>query len=99
MEDRPQRVPVGGAVQSGAPVLPIASWGQEKILRSWRGLRRARVYIRVGEPVSLEATDFSAPNLRRESERVMRKLAALLPEEYRGVYAAADSAAVTRNAA
>ncbi len=73
------------AARSGAPVLPIAAWGHERLAKSWRRLRRAEAWIRVGEPVTVP-NDVAPAALQRETERIMRRLATLLPESYRGVY-------------
>lgn len=63
---------------SGAPVIPVGLWGVEHI-----GVgRRPQVHVRTGEPISLprEAGNDEA------TDRIMRAIAALLPEAYRGVY-------------
>ena len=73
------------AAQASVPVIPIAAWGHEKMADSWRRLRRPRVHLRSGEAINVPA-DVSIPALRHETERIMRTLAALLPESYRGVY-------------
>ena len=68
------------ALRANTPVVPVAIWGVEKINRE---LRRAQVHARVGPAISF------APDLSAEAatEQLMRAIAALLPEEYRGVYA------------
>ena len=71
------------ALRANTPVVPVAIWGMEKINRELRRLRRAQVHARVGPAISF------APDLSAEAatEQLMRAIAALLPEEYRGVYA------------
>jgi len=71
------------ALRANTPVVPVAIWGVEKINRELRRLRRAQVHARVGPAISF------APDLSAEAatEQLMRAIAALLPEEYRGVYA------------
>lgn len=60
----PQEWPMRGrtgaarlALQTGAPVVPIAHWGAQQVLprygKSLRILPRKRVYVRAGEPVDL----------------------------------------------
>ncbi|HQZ52478.1 MAG TPA: lysophospholipid acyltransferase family protein, partial [Thermoflexales bacterium] len=69
------------ALRANTPVVPVAIWGVEKINRELRRLRRAQVHARVGPAISF------APDLSAEAatEQLMRAIAALLPEEYRGV--------------
>lgn len=75
---------------SGAPILPVAVTGVEHVPRAWLGLRRARVRVTLGEPFRLPALDHKprAAELFEHADLVMRRLADLLPEEYRGVYSA-----------
>ena len=74
------------ATQAGAPVVPMAAWGQERLGRSWRRLRRAPVRVRFGPPLVFATTAPSGRELREYSDAVMRAIAAQLPVEYRGVY-------------
>jgi 1-acyl-sn-glycerol-3-phosphate acyltransferase len=73
---------------TGAPVLPIAHWGTETTMRSWLHLRRPRIGIRVGEPFTLPEIHEAdrAEGLRRNTDEIMCRLAALLPPAYRGIY-------------
>jgi 1-acyl-sn-glycerol-3-phosphate acyltransferase len=73
------------AVRTGAPVVPVAIWGQERAFRSWRRLRRAPVDVRFGASPSLGNLNASAPTV--VTTRVMVEIARLLPPEYRGAYA------------
>jgi 1-acyl-sn-glycerol-3-phosphate acyltransferase len=73
------------AIRTGAPVVPVAIWGQEEAFRSWRRLRRAPVDIRFGAPPSFGGHDASTP--AAVTTRIMAGIARLLPREYRGVYA------------
>jgi 1-acyl-sn-glycerol-3-phosphate acyltransferase len=73
------------AIRTAAPVVPVAIWGQEHALRSWRGLRRAPVDVRFGTAATYEDGDPST--LADVTTRVMVEIAQLLPHEYRGVYA------------
>jgi 1-acyl-sn-glycerol-3-phosphate acyltransferase len=72
-------------IRTGAPVVPVAIWGQERAFASWRRLRRAPVDVRFGAPPSLANVNGSAPAAVTRS--VMLEIARLLPREYRGVYA------------
>jgi 1-acyl-sn-glycerol-3-phosphate acyltransferase len=74
------------ARRSGARVLPVAVWGTEQALPRGRRLPR-RVPIRMvfGTPV-----DVALPEGRGDdgaiADQIARRVAALLPPEYRGVY-------------
>jgi 1-acyl-sn-glycerol-3-phosphate acyltransferase len=73
------------ALQAGAPILPVAITGTawRRVLPAWRRLRRPQVTLTFGQPYRLP------PGMaRREAaDAIMRRIAALLPPEYRGVYA------------
>jgi len=68
------------ALRSGAPVLPCAVWGTERVLP--RGAlipRRAPIHLRVGEPfLPVAGTPAEV------SAQIRRHVAALLPAPYRG---------------
>jgi 1-acyl-sn-glycerol-3-phosphate acyltransferase len=73
------------ALHAGVPILPVAITGTawKLVLPAWRRLRRPCVTLTFGQPYWL------APGTRRHeaADRIMRQIAALLPAEYRGVYA------------
>jgi len=77
------------ALRSGAPILPLAFHGGEKLGHNLRRLRRTEFHIRVGEPFRLEPGDGRLTQEKRQAlaDDIMRKLAALLPPAYRGEYA------------
>jgi 1-acyl-sn-glycerol-3-phosphate acyltransferase len=79
------------ALRSGAPIVPAVAWGQERMPAAWQRLGRAPVCLRIGKPFRLEPGDASAKTLRTHTSRVMSEIAALLPGEYRGRYAATDA--------
>jgi 1-acyl-sn-glycerol-3-phosphate acyltransferase len=91
----------GGVVllahHSGAPVLPIACYGAEDYRHDWARLRRAEFHVVVGEPFFLRAEAGPARRARRQqiTDEIMYQLAALLPPEYRGVYADLGAATET----
>jgi 1-acyl-sn-glycerol-3-phosphate acyltransferase len=74
------------ARKAGVPILPIALWGVERIGPSLRRLRRADVYVRVGPFLHLEEGAARSGQVEEDTERIMRAIAGMLPEEYRGVY-------------
>jgi 1-acyl-sn-glycerol-3-phosphate acyltransferase len=77
------------ASASDAPVLPMVYFGGEKFWHNIARFRRTEFYFRVGTPYRLTTRDW--PNKRESRQQVtdemMYHMAALLPEEYRGVYA------------
>lgn len=75
------------ALRSGATVLPIGVTGTEKVLQEWLRFRRPKIRVVVGEPYRLEAPEDSRYDLQTLSDQMMLRIADLLPEEYRGVYA------------
>jgi len=74
------------ATESGVPVTPVVMWGQERAWSSWLRLRRVRLELRFGAPVRVPAGPAGHRELRRYTDQIMRALAALLPETYRGIY-------------
>lgn len=68
---------------SGVPVLPMALWGVESIQPNLKRLRRTDVYIRIGAPF-IVSRDLS---IEEGTLQIMRSIAVMLPENYRGVYA------------
>jgi 1-acyl-sn-glycerol-3-phosphate acyltransferase len=71
------------ALRSGAPIVPIAITGTENVYRDWRRFRRPCVTLTFGEPFCLPPDI----NRREATDLIMRRIAALLPPSYRGVYA------------
>ena len=76
------------ASRTGAPILPMAAYGQEKVFPSLRRGRRATVRVVIGEPFTLPGTPNHAHGdlLDEYTNTIMSRLAALLPPEYRGAY-------------
>lgn len=75
------------ALRAGAPLLPVGIAGTEDVLPALRRLRRARVQMQIGPSFRLESTGDRRADLQRGTETIMRTLAALLPKDYRGIYA------------
>jgi 1-acyl-sn-glycerol-3-phosphate acyltransferase len=76
------------AARADVPIVPVALSGTEQIKRELPRLRRARVRIVVGKPFKLpESSHVRGPKLDEYTDLIMRRIAELLPEEYRGVYA------------
>jgi 1-acyl-sn-glycerol-3-phosphate acyltransferase len=75
------------ALRSGAPVLPVAIWGTEVIRLPASFSKRTRVHIVFGEPFYLTRSErLSREQVQEGTDEIMRRIAALLPTEYRGVY-------------
>ena len=78
------------AMRTGAPVIPVAITGAELAIDCWKHLRRPRLVTRFGRPLILPPLprDDRATGLQRYTDEIMCQIAALLPPEYRGFYAA-----------
>lgn len=91
-----QRPGMGAALlvfSAQVPVVPVAVMGLAGLdvnLRTF--LRRPRIHVRFGEPLTFTAPEqlMDRKALREASERMMRAIAALLPEELRGSYGEAE---------
>jgi 1-acyl-sn-glycerol-3-phosphate acyltransferase len=74
------------AAAAGAPIVPLAMSGQERLWHSWLRLRRVPIRARFGSAIPPPPRQTTAKALEEYSDRVMRALAAELPPAYRGVY-------------
>ncbi len=77
------------ASRSGAAILPIAMWGQERAMETWARLRRPKVTIRILPPIILpeSAARARTAELQTYTEELMLTVARALPPQYCGVYA------------
>ncbi|UCF09859.1 MAG: 1-acyl-sn-glycerol-3-phosphate acyltransferase [Candidatus Bipolaricaulota bacterium] len=82
------------ALRSGAPILPLAFHGGEKLRENLKRLRRTPFHIAVGEPFRIDPGSQRVDReiRRRITNEIMYRLAALLPPAYRGVYADLENA-------
>jgi len=82
------------ALKSGTPIVLVAHSGQEQLGHCLRRLRRAPVRVAFGEPFRVVAPAGKATReqMNQMTQEAMYRLAALLPERYRGVYADLDRA-------
>ena len=73
------------ALRSGIPVVPVAINGSEKAFKKFR----PRITIIYGEPMILKpkGKKITREDIDECTERVMLRIASMLPLEYRGVYA------------
>jgi 1-acyl-sn-glycerol-3-phosphate acyltransferase len=83
------------ALRTGAPILPLAHWGGEDFGRNLKRLKRTTFHTRVGKPFTLDARGEKVTSEVRQAmvDEIMVRLAELLPEPYRGEYAACDKVA------
>jgi len=78
------------AVRAKVPVVPVAVTGTQELAAYLSRLRRVPLSVTFGEPLLLtpgEGERVSSAYLETASDQVMARIAALLPGEYRGVYA------------
>jgi len=75
------------ASRTNVTMLPAAIWGTEKIISNMKRLRRSEVHLRIGQPFHLPEGRANTEQLEVYTDEVMLKIAAMLPPEYRGVYA------------
>ena len=79
------------ALRSGAALLPIGLTGTETVPTMWKRLRRPHITVTIGPPFHLPGPlgHGAARRAQLESGRdeIMRRIAALLPAQYQGVYA------------
>lgn len=76
------------ADRTQVPIVPIGQAGTERVIASWKRLRRPRVRLVVGTPFRLPGNGRAkGAELDAHTEEIMCRIAALLPPEYRGVYA------------
>jgi 1-acyl-sn-glycerol-3-phosphate acyltransferase len=77
------------AFRAGVPLVPIITWGQEKVFASLRRFRRPTIFVVIAPPFSAPEIEgkASAAQVHEFSEEIMYRIAAILPPEYRGVYA------------
>ena len=81
------------ATRADVPIVPAAVSGTEKIMQNLARLRRTEVRVAVGEPFHLpESGRVRSQKLAEYTDLIMRRIAELLPEEYRGVYAQSGAA-------
>jgi 1-acyl-sn-glycerol-3-phosphate acyltransferase len=78
------------ALEAGVPILPVAIWGTEAIHGIWDVLSRPTITVNIGQPflipVLAKQSRRKRERLTQATELIMSRLAALLPEAYRGVY-------------
>jgi 1-acyl-sn-glycerol-3-phosphate acyltransferase len=85
------------ALRTGAPVQPVAIWGTAGVRMPRDFVRRPRVYVRFGTPFTLaRGRRISRADVESGTRAIMASIAALLPEEHRGVFASEVSEGTER---
>lgn len=80
------------ALRSGVPIVPVGVSGTEVVSLPRCFLHRTRVRIAFGQPFTLPRGQRLTTELAEEgTQRIMKEIAALLPEAYRGAYAGATT--------
>jgi len=79
------------AAKSGFPVIPVAITGTEDkvLLGNVKQLKKSHITLTAGKPFVIPALPKTNRNeaLQNYTDEIMCRMAALLPERYRGVYA------------
>ena len=79
------------AIRAGVPILPAALTGTEDRLvkENLRHFKRTHIVVRAGVPFTLPAAKGVNRDemLKQQTEEIMCRIAAMLPESYRGFYA------------
>lgn len=77
------------ADQAGVPIVPVGVSGTYQATAKILTLRRPKITVRFGEPFTLPPIDRKnkEASLQKNTDEIMCRIAALLPDEYRGVYA------------
>jgi len=78
------------AILSDSPIVPVAITGSNiqipKVFFQWMWLDRPRITVTFGEPFHLGDLPSDGRTAEVATDLMMRRVAALLPEEMRGVY-------------
>ncbi|NIM95352.1 MAG: hypothetical protein GTO18_16780 [Anaerolineales bacterium] len=82
------------ALRTDAPIMPLVFYGGENYVGNLLHLRKTDFHIRVGEPFQLNVGGTRINSEVRQDiiDEMMYRMAALLPPQYRGVYADLGSA-------
>lgn len=78
------------ADKSEAWIVPTAIYGTEQAMTAWLCLRRPKIVLHFGKPFRLPPLSRSQRDLdlHKNTDEMMCQIAALLPGQYRGAYAA-----------
>jgi 1-acyl-sn-glycerol-3-phosphate acyltransferase len=78
------------ALKTKVPIVPVGITGTENLIPSWRRLRRPHLSMQVGPPFHLPDDPLPREERHERLEAlttlIMKKIAEVLPVDYRGVY-------------
>ena len=77
------------ALKSGAPILPMGMTGTERTGPPWQvAMPKGEFRVKIGQPFSLPNIEgrVGREQLQSMTDMIMERVAALLPDDYRGVY-------------
>jgi 1-acyl-sn-glycerol-3-phosphate acyltransferase len=87
------------ATRTNAMIVPVACWGVEN-LSDWKRLKRPSCTVAIGVPFRHEYPGkATSEQLQAYADEIMIRVAALLPEQYRGVYAGLQAPSAVEGAA
>ncbi len=76
------------AMRTNTPIQPVAIWGTEGVKLPRAFFQRTTVHVRFGEPFYLQRSErLTKEEIEDGTDVIMRRIAELLPERYRGIYA------------
>lgn len=79
------------ALKTQVPIVPVGITGTENWIPAWKKFQRPVVTMTIGQPFTLPAEPLTHENRHEKMSEyttlIMRRIAELLPLEYRGVYA------------
>ena len=75
------------AIRTGAPIVPVGVSGTAGVGVPHSLFRRTRMRVAFGKPFELPKGRLNTELVEECTERIMKEIALLLPEGYRGVYA------------
>jgi 1-acyl-sn-glycerol-3-phosphate acyltransferase len=83
------------ALKSQAPILPVGIYGTEKFSPRRMPLPLCRFHVNIGQPFTPPVMEgrVTRPVVNSVLDIIMKRIAVLLPPEYRGVYALQQSGA------
>ncbi len=80
------------ALHYQVPILPMVHYGVEKFWYNIKRFKRTQITFKVGTPFMLVSESRRDKNIQQEmSNQIMLRLAAMLPEYYRGIYKKLDN--------
>ncbi|MBM4422859.1 MAG: 1-acyl-sn-glycerol-3-phosphate acyltransferase [Chloroflexi bacterium] len=78
------------ALKAKAPIVPVGITGTETWIPSWKRFRRPHITMTIGQPFCLPDEPLTRENRHEKFDEhttmIMKRIAAQLPPEYRGVY-------------